>query len=102
MEGHAVQIVEAVCALLAPMKSQLPPTSSLPFPSGPLFDYQLGEDLFLGRTGRGPLRITWDTNLLLDFFEHGERILTGSSIDEPGTLGEELEALQVMSDARPS
>jgi hypothetical protein len=96
MEGHAFQLVQAVCALLAPMKSQLPPHSSLSVPSGPLFDYQFGEDLFLGRTGRGPLRITWDTNLLLDFFEHGEHILTGLPIDEPGALGEELEAMQVI------
>jgi len=30
--------------------------------------------LFLGRRGRGPLCIAWDTNLLLDYFQHGRAL----------------------------
>lgn len=69
-----------------------------PLPEGPWFQYALGPDLFLGRRGRGPLRIMWDTNLLIDYFEYGRQIWDGESLPEslPGEYGEELEGLQLL------
>lgn len=68
-------------------------------PEGPHFRYEQGPDLFLGRRGRGPLHVVWDTNLLIDYFEHGRALW---DVDSewlshvvPGTRGEELEALQL-------
>ena len=28
--------------------------------------------MFLGRTGQGPLRLAWDTNILIDYEVHGK------------------------------
>lgn len=64
---------------------------------GPHFVYEQGPDLFLGRTGRGPLLLAWDTNLLIDYFDHGEALWSGHDLPAVGDrLGEELEALQLL------
>ena len=67
-------------------------------PEGPHFRYDDGPSLFLGRVGRGPLQVAWDTNLLVDYFEYGTQLWDGEPL--PGAMptqqGEELEGLQVL------
>ena len=65
---------------------------------GPDFAYDTSPALFAGRTGRGPLRIALDTNLLIDYFEYGRTMWSGESLAElhPGEYGEHLEALQLI------
>jgi hypothetical protein len=69
-------------------------------PEGPHFNYEDGPELFCQRPGRGPLNIVWDTNLLIDYFQHGHAMWSPDaewlSHRVPGTHGEELEALQVV------
>lgn len=67
-------------------------------PEGPYFVYGESRHLFLGRRGRGPLHVAWDTNLLIDYFEHGERLWANDSLPArvAGEYGEELEALQLI------
>jgi len=48
---------------------------------GPHFHYDSAPGLFLGRSGRGPLEIVWDTNILLDYLEHGHVIWDEGSFD---------------------
>ena len=50
---------------------------------GGCFDYSATPAIFLGRTGFGPLRIAWDTNVLIDWRDFGHLLL---SDDEPPTL----------------
>lgn len=38
---------------------------------GGSFDYGSGPSLFLGRRGVGPLRVAWDTSILIDWAEYG-------------------------------
>ena len=49
---------------------------------GGCFDYSATPAIFLGRTGFGPLRIAWDTNVLIDWRDFGHLLL---SDDEPPT-----------------
>lgn len=67
-------------------------------PEGPHFLYEDGPSLFLGRAGRGPLQVAWDTNLLVDYFEYGTQLWEGESLPHviPTEHGEELEGLQVL------
>ena len=67
-------------------------------PEGPHFVYDIFPRLFLGRRGRGPLRVAWDTNLLIDYFDHGLALWEGDSLPArvAGRYGEELEALQLI------
>lgn len=67
-------------------------------PEGPHFRYDDGPSLFLGRVGRGPLHVAWDTNLLIDYFEYGTQLWDGEPLPEvmPTEQGEELEGLQVL------
>jgi hypothetical protein len=39
------------------------------------FDYGRSPRIFLGRLGLGPLRIAWDTNILIDWSHFGARLL---------------------------
>ncbi|OHV03431.1 hypothetical protein [Mycobacterium talmoniae] len=73
------------------------PTSLAPS-EGPYFRYEHGPSLFLGRKGCGALHIAWDTNLLIDYFEHGYGLWEGESLPDlvPGERGEQLEALQII------
>jgi len=64
-------------------------------PLGPHFDYSWAPYLFLGRHGGGPLHIAWDTNLLIDYFQHG-RSLWDRENDIESSYGDELEALQML------
>jgi len=67
-------------------------------PEGPYFVYDTAPTLFLGRRGWGPLRIAWDTNLLIDYLEHGRALWDGAP--PPDTIPEdyaaELEGLQLV------
>ncbi|GAA0993360.1 hypothetical protein GCM10009563_09150 [Subtercola frigoramans] len=67
-------------------------------PEGPHFLYEDGPSLFLGRTGRGPLQVAWDTNLLIDYFEHGMQLWEGEALPQKvlADHGEELEGLQLV------
>ena len=74
-----------------------------PFPAverhveGPHFVYEEGPELFLGRRGRGPLLLAWDTNLLIDYFEHGAALWQGQDLpDAAEEYGLQLEALQLV------
>jgi hypothetical protein len=65
---------------------------------GPDFLYQQSPLLFGTRDGRGPLRIVLDTNILIDYFEHGYAMWAGDSLTEArdDEYGEHLEALQLI------
>lgn len=80
------------------LRREFAPPSGTPVAEGPHFVYQDNPRLFLGRRGRGPLRVAWDTNLLIDYFEHGRALWENKSLPElvPGTYGEELEGLQIV------
>jgi len=69
-----------------------------PIYEGPHFVFEQSPRLFLGRRGRGPLRIAWDTNLLIDYFQYGRALWDGGAL--PDTVsdeyGEELEGLQLI------
>jgi len=58
----------------------------------PHFIYGDAPELFLGRTGLGPLRIVWDTCILIDYLEHGYTLWADES-PQPGQLPDEVEAL---------
>lgn len=58
------------------------------------FDYSNHPDLFLGRVGRGPLVVAWDTDILLDYLEHGRALWGDEGLKVEGTAyREELETL---------
>jgi hypothetical protein len=69
-----------------------------PVPEGPHFVYEAGPAIFLGRRGRGPLHVAWDTNLLLDYFQFGSALWEGDGL--PDSVGQdyaaELEGLQLL------
>lgn len=67
--------------------------------TGPDFAYEASPTLFAGRVGRGPLRIALDTNLLIDYFDHGHTMWSGESLTElhpDEEYSEHLEALQLI------
>src|SRR5207248_614419 len=80
------------------LQDDLVPPRGFPVVEGPHFVYAQGQRLFLGRRGRGPLRIAWDTNLLIDYFQHGRALWNGDCMTDlvPGVRGEELEGLQIV------
>lgn len=65
---------------------------------GPQFVYEASPSLFHGRRGRGPLRVAWDTNLLIDYFEHGGSMWEATATPDWSDLAyaSELEALQII------
>jgi hypothetical protein len=71
---------------------------STPPPEGPHFLYDTARHLFLGRRGRGPLFVAWDTNLLIDYFTYGSLLWHGESLPDSvrGDYGAELEGLQLV------
>lgn len=82
---------EKVAEILAPWEGKPPP-------HGPDFHYDSSPDLFLGRRGYGPLRVAWDTNLLVDYFKYGRELWSaGSPPDEiDDDYAAELEGLQLI------
>jgi hypothetical protein len=68
LEAYGVRLLATVSRLL---REQMEPPE-LPFvPVGPGFAYEGCPDLFAGRRGYGPLDVVLDTNLLIDYFQHG-------------------------------
>lgn len=63
------------------------------------FLYKNCPELFLGRAGYGPLRVAWDTNVLIDYAEFGDLMWEddnfGPPISEP-YYREELVALDTL------
>lgn len=49
-------------------------------PLRPNFDYAAAPALFLGRQGRGPLTLVWDTNILVDYLQHGPAMWEGEAL----------------------
>ncbi|HEX4811973.1 MAG TPA: hypothetical protein VFV66_04400 [Nonomuraea sp.] len=43
-----------------------------PYQEGGGFLYENCPDVFLGRSGYGPLRVAWDTNILSDYADYGD------------------------------
>jgi hypothetical protein len=80
------------------LRDEFAPPPGMRIVEGPHFVYEQNPALFLGRRGRGPLRVAWDTNLLIDYFQHGRAVWENKSLPElvPGTYGEELEGLQIV------
>jgi hypothetical protein len=61
--------------------------------SGPAFDYTTAPNIFLGRDGSGPLRIVWDTSVLILFQKYGETFWDDGPVGEPDHLRDQIEAL---------
>jgi hypothetical protein len=94
LEEYGVRLLNRVSKQL---REALEPPELTFMPVGPGFDYAGCPDLFAGRRGYGPLEIVWDTNLLIDYFQHGRALWRGESlVGELGEYGEELEALQLI------
>jgi hypothetical protein len=50
---------------------------------GGWFDYERSPEVFLGRSGRGPLRVAWDTNILVDYGCFGGAMWSDDLFDPP-------------------
>jgi len=80
-----------------PARPRFRPRSAEPAESdeGGCFDYGHSPGIFLGRFGFGPLRVGWDTDVLIDWRDYGERLLADMNLprDLEVRHREELEAL---------
>lgn len=96
LEALGIQLVETIIARAGLVGSA--PSNRRAWAVGPDFDYCESSVIFAGRLGRGPLRIAMDTNLLIDYFEHGHAMWVGAPVAElhAGEYGEHLEALQLI------
>lgn len=65
-------------------------------PVGPYFVYEDAQGLFLGRRGEGPLEVVWDTNVLIDYLQHGASMWEGEALNAPDGYLEELEGLALL------
>ncbi len=96
LEAWGVRLANTVSARLRDAVGTLP-KDPRPIPVGPDFQYDDGPSLFLARRGRGPLHVVWDTNLLLDYFQHGRAMWEqGVMLNAVGEYGAELEAIQII------
>jgi hypothetical protein len=94
LEAYGVRLLNWASKQL---REVLEPPELTFMPIGPGFDYADCPDLFAGRRGYGPLEVVWDTNLLIDYFQHGRALWRGESlVGELGEYGQELEALQLI------
>jgi hypothetical protein len=106
LEGQGVELANVMSARLRAMleieqeqvRLLLAAAASQPPPEGPHFVYETGPGLFLGRRGRGPLYVAWDTNLLLDYLEFGSTLWQGDSTADVvrEDYAAELEGLQLL------
>jgi hypothetical protein len=95
LEASGVRLLNRVSALIREAFPEPPALASRPV--GPHFEYRTCPGLFGGRRGGGPLDVVWDTNLLIDYFQHGRALWDVEPL--PGGLGDygdELEALQLI------
>ncbi len=94
LEAYGVRLLNRVSRQL---REAFDPPELTFAPVGPDFDYASCPELFGGRRGRGPLTVVWDTNLLIDYFQHGRALWKDEPLpDELGDYGDELEALQLI------
>ncbi len=64
---------------------------------GPHFAYRLAPHLFSGRAGEGPLKVMWDTNILIDYLQFGEEIWEDEAIEvDDEEYAGDLDALRVI------
>lgn len=96
LEHYGIDLVNVMVQRLRVSGLSVPETSWVP--AGPHFDYDPSGDLFFGRRGSGPLVVVWDTNLLIDYFDHGRALWAGESLPEilSSEQGDQLEALQLI------
>jgi len=57
------------------------------------FDYEANPELFLGRSGGGPLWVVWDTNILITYLKYGEALWGDSELLATDHEHDEVEAL---------
>lgn len=62
-------------------------------PEGGGFEYEDCPKVFSGRTGNGPLRVAWDTNILIDYAKYGQLIWDDDDFNPPIEEGNYLEQL---------
>lgn len=67
---------------MKPNQYSLPPTDS-EFIEGGGFMYENCPAIFLGRAGCGPLRVAWDSNILIDFAAFGDLMWDDREFDPP-------------------
>jgi hypothetical protein len=67
-------------------------------PEGGGFQYGECPKIFLGRKGYGPLRVAWDTNILIDYTEYGELMFGDEDFDPPITEAKYRAELMTLSD----
>lgn len=93
-ERRALELVSQVAAQLADAFGSATTGRRV---EGPHFVYDERPELFGHRHGRGPLLIAWDTNLLIDYFDHGNALWSGEAVTggDP-SHSEQLEALQLI------
>ena len=67
-------------------------------PEGPHFVYDISPTIFHTRTGRGPLYVAWDTNLLINYFKFGRALWEGDGLPDvqDDNFTGELEGLQLL------
>jgi hypothetical protein len=67
-------------------------------PEGPHFVYDISPAIFHTRTGRGPLYVAWDTNLLINYFKFGRMLWEGDGLPDvqDDNFAGELEGLQFL------
>jgi hypothetical protein len=94
LEAYGLRLANQVSA---PLRAAFEVPRSGFVPIGPDFQYERAPDLFLGRRGQGPLHVAWDTNLLIDYFEHGRSLCERATMpDLAKPYGDELECLQLL------
>jgi hypothetical protein len=91
LEAFGIRLLNQVAAVFL---DEMEPPELLIAPIGPDFHYDSYPPLFLSRRGRGPLHVVWDTNLLIDFFEHGHALWEVGLPEGLPDYADELEALQ--------
>lgn len=98
LERSGVDLVNTMLRRIQLSSAEQPWPSLVPVPEGPHYVYEAAPRLFFGRRGRGPLNIAWDTNLLIDYFQHGLALWDGESLPDEiaSSHGEELEGLQLI------
>lgn len=102
LEDWGVHLVNVMSAQLRDalgsqfLLDQIINEEAFPF-EGPEFVYDVAPKLFLGRKGRGPLFLAWDTNLLIDYFQFGAELWQGSLPDSiDAEYQAELQGLQLL------
>lgn len=90
-------VLEARPAPRRPAGPRFHPRSEAPAEpdEGGCFYYGRSLGIFLGRVGFGPLRVAWDTDVLIDWRDYGDRLLDGADLPHyiEAKYRDELEAL---------